>query len=82
MFIKAIGWPSLRSFHRLRWRGWRCGQRCRAPSLFPSSRSILYAGVTENLELTDIGLIELNEDPHVGIVTKTSLKIDRCQSLA
>ncbi|EPR27146.1 hypothetical protein I656_03228 [Geobacillus sp. WSUCF1] len=38
--------------------------------------------MTENLELTDIGLIELNEDPHVGIVTKTSWKIDRCQSLA
>ncbi|WP_156133477.1 hypothetical protein [Geobacillus kaustophilus] len=52
------------------------------PSLFPSSRSILYAGVTENLELTDIVLIELDEDPHVGIVTKTLWKIDRCQSLA
>ncbi|OKO91819.1 hypothetical protein BRO54_2564 [Geobacillus proteiniphilus] len=38
--------------------------------------------MAETLELTDIGLIELNEDPHVGIVTKTSWKIDRCQSLA
>ncbi|WP_160155522.1 hypothetical protein [Geobacillus sp. TFV-3] len=70
----------MRSFHRLCWQALR--QRYRMPPFFPSSRSILCVGATENLELTDIVVIELNEDPPFGIVTKTSWKIDRCQSLA